>query len=199
MKIFQVNAALLTCFLLVGCGAENTPTENTAKDADTVPGTSIYQLASNWKTQHGKDLNIAELGGKVNVLAMVYTSCKAACPRIIADVQRIEMGLGDKKEEVQFVLVSMDPENDPPEKLLELAQNYQLETPNWTLLTGSVGDVLDIANVLDVRIRRGDDGKITDHSNLIFVLDKQGVIVHKQEGLSIPPEESIAAINNLLP
>ena len=92
----------------------------------------------------------------------------------------------------------MDPTNDPPEKLLQLAKDYQLNTERWTLLTGDNNDVLEIANVLDVRIRRDADGDITDHSNLIFVVDKEGVITHRQEGLSMPPDESIAAASKLL-
>lgn len=143
-------------------------------------------------------INIEGLKGKVTVLAMIYASCKAACPRIIADLKRIESGLGDKKDSIKFVLISMDPENDPPEKLRELATNYALNLQNWTLLTGDNNDVLEMANALDVRIRRNAGGDITDHSNLIFVLDKEGVIMHRQEGLSVPPEESIAAAKKLL-
>lgn len=188
MKYRQTSSLFILLLCFFSCKEKQPPSPTTA-----LPEKSVYQLASNWTTQDGARINIEALKGKVTILAMVYTNCRAACPRLIADLQRIESGLGEKRGGVQFVLVSMDPANDPPEKLLQLAKDYHLDPKRWTLLTGDNNDVLEIANVLDVRIRRDAEGDITDHSNLIFVLDQEGSIAHRQEGLSMPPDESIAA------
>lgn len=193
MKYFQIGSLLVLLSSPLSCAEKHDKPLS-----GRLPGKSIFQLASNWKTQDGKEINISRLEGKVTVLAMIYTSCRAACPRIIADVKRIEKSLEEENAEVQFVLVSMDPENDPPEKLLQLVKDYRLDTRNWILLTGDNDGVLEMANAFDVRIRRDEDGGITDHSNLIFVLDKQGVIAHRQEGLSVPPDETVTTLNNLL-
>lgn len=202
MKHFACLAIAGMMTTLVACkdtGITPPPSEQKEKEAAApLPGISVFQLDSKWKTQTGKEINIADLGGKVSVVAMVYTSCRAACPRIIADVEHIGTGLGDKKADVNFVLFSMDPQHDSPEKMMQLAQDYRITSPNWILLTGDDNATLELANVLDVRIRRDEKGNITDHSNLIFVLDKGGVIRHRQEGLSVSPEGSVAAINDLL-
>ncbi|NIQ52455.1 MAG: SCO family protein, partial [Gammaproteobacteria bacterium] len=55
------------------------------------------------------------LAGRVRVVAMVYTSCAYACPRIMLDMKRIEAELGPEyREDVGFVIVSIDPERDTP-------------------------------------------------------------------------------------
>src|SRR5690606_29519472 len=51
---------------------------------------SIYNLPSVWTTQDEKEIELKELQGDVVVMVMVYTSCKAACPRLAADMREIE-------------------------------------------------------------------------------------------------------------
>ena len=51
---------------------------------------SIYNLPSVWTTQNGEDIELKVLKGDVIVMVMIYTSCKAACPRLVADMRAIE-------------------------------------------------------------------------------------------------------------
>ena len=51
---------------------------------------SIYNMDSEWRSQANEKLTLGKLRGKVVVMAMVYTHCEFACPRIVADMQRIE-------------------------------------------------------------------------------------------------------------
>ena len=48
--------------------------------------TSIFQLQSDWKSQEGKTIRLAHFHGRPIVLAMMFTSCEYACPRILADL-----------------------------------------------------------------------------------------------------------------
>ena len=54
---------------------------------------SIYQVASTWTTATEQSLHLGHLQGKVQVLAMVYTTCESACPIIVSLVQRLEAAL----------------------------------------------------------------------------------------------------------
>lgn len=164
---------------------------------DILPENSIYHLTSEWKTQNGETVQLKSFGGKIIVAAMIFTSCRSACPRITADLQRIEAGLKSKyKNNVRFLLISMDPERDTPEKLKQFAINHKLDLSRWTLLTGNADDVMEIANVLDVRFKASKENGI-DHSNIIHVIDPAGVIVHQQVGLAIEPDETLKAIEQL--
>jgi len=159
---------------------------------------TLHDITSDWTTQDNGKMQLKYIKGKVVVMAMIFTNCKAACPRITADLQRIEEAIPkDKLNEVSFILLSMDPERDTPEQLKKFAADYELDLSRWTLLTGSDSDVLEISGVLNVRIKKMTDGSF-DHSNIIHILNDKGNIVHQQVGLAIDPAESIDKINALL-
>src|SRR5699024_11544303 len=83
---------------------------------------SVHQLPRIWNNQDNEEFPLEELRGKVTVMVMIYTSCKAACPRLISDMRRIEKQVPEKyKSEVQYVMVSIDPETDTPEKMKEFS------------------------------------------------------------------------------
>jgi len=64
---------------------------------------SIYNLPSTWTTQNNKSIELKELQGDVLVMVMIYTSCKAACPRLVADMRAIEASVPeDKKNQCKF-------------------------------------------------------------------------------------------------
>lgn len=181
---------LAAIFMVVSCNHNKK-----FKVPEQLPNNSIFNLTSEWKNQDGKVVHLKDFGGKVNVAAMVFTACRSACPRITADLQRIEAEVQKKyPNEIGFLLISMDPERDTPEKLKQFATDHQLDLSRWTLLTGNSDDVMEIANVLEVRFKKSIENGI-DHSNIIHVIDPAGVIVHQQIGLAIEPGETLKAID----
>ncbi|MFO7893343.1 MAG: SCO family protein [Longimicrobiales bacterium] len=155
---------------------------------------SIYHTRSTWTDQHGTERTLRSLEGRVQVVAMVYTSCTYACPRIMLDMKRIEAGLGPQLTgNVGFLVVSIDPERDTPERLAEFAEGSRLDPARWTLLSGADGDIRELAVLLGVQYRQTSPGEWV-HSNLITVLDREGVVVHRQLGLGTDPSDTLAAI-----
>ena len=155
---------------------------------------SIYHAGSRWTDQNGTTRPLSSLAGRVRVVAMVYTNCAYACPRIMLDMKRIEAELGPEYAgDVGFVIVSIDPERDTPEKLAEFARGSRLDPDRWTLLHGSPGDIRELAVLLGVQYRETAPGEWV-HSNLITVLDRDGVIIHRQLGLGTDPSETLDAI-----
>lgn len=154
-------------------------------------GMSVYQVASPWTDQHGATRTLAELRGRPQAIAMVYTHCGSACPRIVQDMKRLEA----RFPELGFILVSIDPERDTPGRLAEFAAGSRLGE-NWTLLRGSDDDLLELAAVLGVRYRRISEEEFM-HSNLITVLDADGNVAYRQEALG-EVAGTLAAVERLL-
>ncbi len=131
-------------------------------------------------------------------MAMVYTSCAFACPRTLADLQRIEKGLTRfATEDFRIVLVSIDPVRDTPAQLAKFTAEHDLDQNRWTLLTAPEETTQELAAVLNVKYRKALNGEFA-HSNLITVLNAQGEIVHQQQGLGAAPEETITVMKSLL-
>lgn len=159
---------------------------------------SVYNLNSRWATQEGDSITLPSLKGKIRVIAMIYTSCDYACPRIIADLKRIEENLGSfKKEDIGITLITLDPERDTPENLKEFAGKNKLNPDQWLFLTGEENSIMELAALLNVRYRK-ELSMDNAHSNIISVLNKEGELIHQQEGLGVDPEETVTAITELL-
>lgn len=162
-----------------------------------ISGDSVYNLTSTWTTQKNDSLQLKQFSGDIIICAMVFTHCESACPRIVADMQRIETKLTKKElEQAKFLLISMDPERDTPTRLKEFAEEHKLNE-NWTLICASQDATIEIANVLGVRVKKLENGGF-DHSNIIHVFDQEGLIVQQQNGFATEQDDTIDAIRSLI-
>lgn len=188
----------LIYLLLVLTTASNTSAEKlllTLPPAQALEG-SIYDLESNWRTQENKHVKLSDLKGKVRVVAMGYTSCQYACPRIIADLRRIEAelkGLEQNPDNVSFSFISIDPENDTPERMKTLEQNYGFNSDRWLLLTGDEDGVLELAVALGMKYRKTSAMDFA-HSNIITILAPDGRIAYQTSQIGADISNALAAI-----
>jgi protein SCO1 len=158
---------------------------------------SIFHLDSEWWDQHGSRGKLETLGGRVQVVSMVYTHCAHTCPRILGDMKRVEAELHDT-DDVGFVLVSIDPERDTPERLATFAAATRLDPARWTLLGGADGDILELSMLLGIKVRRESETDYS-HSNVLLVLNPAGEIVYRQLGLGADPAPLLEAVRTALP
>lgn len=193
----------LLSFILFSCSNSGTqsafvgelPKSSTAP-VGTIPAESIYQLTDTFQTQDNKPITLSSFRGKPVVIGMIFTHCDYACPRLTADIKNIESKLGDKKEQVNFILVSFDSERDLPEQLKKYASSSGLDK-NWTLLHGDETMVRTLSVLLNVQFEKDASGNFS-HSNIISVLDKNGNLIFQKEGLGADPQGVITAINDAL-
>jgi protein SCO1/2 len=159
---------------------------------------SLYLFDALWTDQEGRRVRLVSLGGRPIVLAMVFTHCAYACPLTVHDMKRIGAGLSeDLRDEVRYVLVSLDPERDTPPALRRFAGAYGLDDGRWTLLRGTSDDVRMLAALLGVRYRKQSDGQFA-HTNLITILNRRGEVVHRQKGLGAGSDAPVGVLETLL-
>lgn len=162
--------------------------------SEELPDLSIYHLPSSWTNQDAQEIELEDMRGKVVVAVMVYTSCKSACPRLVADMRNIERQLPKEYlDRLQFVMVSIDPETDTPQRLKDFSEDNQMTEEHWMFLRGSEADTREFAAVLAVSYKQISPIDFS-HSNIISVFDKDGVLVHQKEGLGVDNDETIKAI-----
>jgi protein SCO1/2 len=76
--------------------------------------------------------------GKLVLLNFVYTSCTAVCPLLSQTFAELQNRLGADAAKLRMVSISIDPEQDTPERLAEYARRYKAG-PQWTHYTGTLG------------------------------------------------------------
>jgi len=193
----RASSALLLA-LAAACGRSPAP--------QTVPGVlparaeasdfSVYELDAPWRDQDGRARTLASLAGRVQVVAMVYTHCTHTCPLIVDDLKRMERALPPAdRARAGFVLVSLDPSRDTPERLKEWVANARLDRARWTMLTGGEDGVRELAALLGIRYRR-EAGEELSHSNAYLVLDRGGRIVYRHDGWAGDLDEPLARIHD---
>ncbi len=184
------------------CKMELQPIENSSEkaiDDGLISEASIFNLTSTWHTEENETIQLENLKGKTLVMVMIYTSCKAACPRLVADMRNIESKIPDDKiENIQFIMVSIDPETDTPEKLKAFAIENLMDGAQWTFLQGTESGVREFANVLSVKYKEISPIDFS-HSNIISVFDAKGELVHQQEGLGVDNQATIESILKVTP
>jgi len=189
----------LLMFTLVSC-KNNTNTEIVTQTAqnversDAISDMSIYNLPATWTNQNAEDIQLKDLKGDVLVMVMIYTTCKAACPRLVADMRHIEKRLPeDTKGKVKMIFVSIDPETDTPERLKEFAKENFMDEEPWMFLRSTEQHTREFAAVLAVKYK-----EITpmdfSHSNIISVFNEDGELVFQQEGLGVNSDDTIENI-----
>jgi len=167
-----------------------------AATAAAVPaaGESIYALDSSWRNQEGRALRLGDLAGRPRVLAMIFTHCEYACPRILAELRALESALtGPPDAGPGFVLVSFDTARDDPAALKAYAEAQGLDPARWLLLHGETAAVRELSVVLDVPFRSDVDGGFS-HASVISVLDGEGRLLHQKRGLGGALDDSRAAM-----
>ena len=170
----------------------------TLGDTEEFDDMSIYHLPAKWETQKGNTINLSDLNGNVLVVVMIYTSCKMACPVLIGEMKNIEATVKKRaKGDVKYILVSIDPEQDTPERLRKISEEYGMTGDQWVFLRGSDETTREFANLLAVKYTKISPIDFS-HSNIISVFDRKGTLVHQREGLNVDNKETIDKIVDLL-
>ena len=163
--------------------------------ATEIPDGSLYALQSVWTNQEGKKVAWDKSQGNARVLAMGYSTCKGICPRMIADMQRIESKLTDQQRgKTTFTFLSVAPEIDGIPELKALADNHKLNGKNWQIMRSDADSVLEMAVALGIQYTLLPNGVDYAHSYLIAVVSPEGKIVCKWADPSVGAEKSIASL-----
>jgi protein SCO1/2 len=125
--------------------------------------------------QSGKDFRLSDQKGKVVLLFFGYTNCPDECPVTLADFVKIKARLGERADQVKFVLVTTDPERDTPARMQEYLANFD------PAFVGLVGDspgletVWDAYGVYRAEVDTGSAaGSMVEHSTRIYLIDASG-------------------------
>jgi protein SCO1/2 len=132
----------------------------------------------------------------VQVVAFVYTYCEHSCPIILAKLKYIENNVSaENKENVNFLLVSLDPERDTPDVLSKYMKEKELDEKTWQMFSGDPDDVLELSALFGVRYKpMNNEAKDISHSNMITVLDKEGKIYYQMKGLDASLEKVVSEV-----
>jgi protein SCO1 len=87
--------------------------------------------------------------GRPVVLSFIYTSCTAVCPVTSATLAELQRKLGNARDLVHLVSITIDPEYDTPMRLREYAAQFGAG-PEWRHYTGTLAASQQVQRAFDV-------------------------------------------------
>jgi protein SCO1 len=140
----------------------------------------------------GKRMALAEAldDGRPVMLNFVYTSCNTICPVTSQVFQQARELLGEQREQLNMVSISIDPEQDTPRKLAAYAKRYAGAGP-WAHFTGSNADAVAVQRAFAAW--RGDK---MNHQPVTFIRGAPGQPWVRLDGFA-SPEQLVAELRRL--
>jgi protein SCO1/2 len=128
--------------------------------------------------QDGNPFRLSAGSGKVRLLYFGYTSCPDICPTTLANWRNVKRQLGDAASEVQFIMVTVDPDVDVP---AQMKRWVELFDPEFVGLSGSAEELASVWRAFGVHPQRTElPSSATEHSishsASVYVVDKDGLL-----------------------
>lgn len=124
----------------------------------------------------GGEVSLSDFRGKFVVLFFGYTFCPDVCPTTLGDLQQMVKALGaTRAEDVQVIMVSVDPERDTPEQLATYLNYFD---PTFIGMTGTVNEIQPVAQQFGIYFEAQpgsqNTGYLVDHTAAVTVIDPDG-------------------------
>jgi protein SCO1/2 len=149
--------------------------------------------------QDGEPVSLDDFKGRVVIVTAVYAACTSTCPMMLSKIRSVLDELtAAERNELAVVAFSLSPEADTRELRKMISRMYSMDSPRFHFVNGVPGEVNALLDQLNVaRTRDEKTGQIM-HSNLFFLLDRDGRIGYR---LSLSENEQswlIEAVRALL-
>jgi protein SCO1/2 len=137
--------------------------------------------------QDGRPFLRESMRDGVWVVAFVFTHCRATCPRLTAQMKKLQGRLSGVPN-ARFLSVSVDPRNDTSEVIKAYMTANALDEKNWRFVTGTEDAVQDfVVGGFKVGYGRTQWSTELTHSNSFALVDNRarirGYYLSDDEGL----------------
>lgn len=158
--------------------------------------------------QNGEKFTLSDVGGSVSLLFFGYSHCPDACPTTLIKYRWVQERLGEDRDRVNFIFITVDPERDDPETLRSYIETVGID---MKYLTGDVNDLQPVWESYGIYIEKyplsevegnlsdqaSDDDYLVDHTAMIYVIDTE-LNLRETFTLYDPSEDLLADVKFLL-
>lgn len=126
--------------------------------------------------------------GKVYVLEFFFSTCPTICPKMNANLVKIQDQFFGNKN-FGIASITINPKNDTPEVLKKHAALLGVKSENWHLMTGDKDYIYQLANKGFNLYAGQSDNKFQggfEHSGLFALIDKKGNIRSRKDEFGNP-------------
>ena len=155
---------------------------NGKKQVDT-----IYQILPKFSfTDHlNRPFTNKDMNGKVFVVNYFFSTCPTICVDMVKNLKKVQ----DEfilDSDIRILSLTVDPETDSVGTLYRYAQDHEINSDKWLLLTGNKADLYNLARTGFLITATVGDGGPNDfiHSEKLVLVDKEGRLRGFYDGTS---------------
>jgi protein SCO1/2 len=140
--------------------------------------------------QNDETINLDEVRGKVFVVEYFFTTCGTICPKMTAQMTRVQKKFKGNNE-FKILSFTVNPEHDTVEVMKEYAEKHNAVDGQWHFLTGKKEDLYHLARNSFFVLKPaeaanlGDAGSDFIHTNNFVLVDQELRIRGYYDGTSI--------------
>lgn len=128
-------------------------------------------------TSTGEPMSLSDFRGKPVLIYFGYTFCPDVCPTTLNDLTDMMEALGKKADDIQVIMVSVDPERDTAEQLETYLKYFD---PRFIGMTGAKEDIDAAATQFGVYYEAHEGtaatGYLVDHTSTVAMVDEDGYL-----------------------
>ncbi|MFN3742766.1 MAG: SCO family protein [Anaerolineales bacterium] len=146
----------------------------------------------------GRMVSLRDFRGKYVLLYFGYTFCPDVCPASLGNLAVALRRLGEKANQVQVIMISVDPERDTPEKMAEYVSHFH---PSFIGLSGDAQEIARVAALYGIFYEKQEVESsaeyLVNHTATIMVIDREGRLKLIWP-FGVTPDEIVADLKYLL-
>jgi len=173
---------------LAGCGSE--PTATVGKTV--VSGTADIGGAFDLINQDGVAVSEASALGRPQLIYFGFSYCPDICPTALQKMGAVQARIDPSGDKLNYIFISVDPERDTPEslKLYITANGFPKGLMGYTGTLDQIEAVKSAYKVYSQKVPTPDSAAdyTVDHSDIMYLMNKDGTFVEFFFGKSTVPE-----------
>jgi protein SCO1/2 len=127
--------------------------------------------------QNGQSVSLKDFRGKIVLLYFGYTTCPDVCPTTLADLHQARTALGKQADEVQVLMVTVDPERDTQQVMADYMNHFD---SSFIGLIGTPEQVAEVATYYGIYYEKEEGnsalGYLMNHTATVMAIDKDGYL-----------------------
>ncbi|PTX96376.1 SCO family protein [Opitutus sp. ER46] len=146
--------------------------------------------------QNGRVVQFERYRGKQIMLNFIYTRCPVAtmCPAATEKMRATQrLAREAQVKNLELISITLDPAYDTPGILKQYAEGRNIDTSNFTFLTGPEPTIKDLLAQFGVIAEF--QGDLINHTLTTLLINEDGKIAHRADGSQWEPKEFVARMH----
>ena len=165
---------LLVLFVLTTIGCTQEPHEFGGLVFETPNPVANFTLTA----ANNQPVNLSDYAGKYVFIYFGYTFCPDVCPTTLSKLAAVQEDLGDEGDQMQVLMISVDPERDTPEHLADYVGHFD---DSFVGITGSPEEIDAAGKPFGLYYAKhegtAESGYLVDHTARTFLLNPKGEVI----------------------